>query len=385
MIDNALFFSEMPVHHLPLSVLLGREELFVDVPESWHVVVTDIKNSTLAHREGRHEEVNLIATGSIIATLNLARRANLAVPFFFGGDGATMIVPPPLLAPLIGALNQHRELTLMNFGMDLRVGAVSVSALRDAGHELRISRLHVTDYHAITILLGSGLSEAERRVKGEEGVRPAVTPDDLLDLSGMECRWDRIKPPHAGLEVVCLLVTAGAGRSQAPIFRRVIDLIDTTYGPPAARNPVTIDRLQLRGTLQKIGIEMRARLGRFSLPYLIKSWLITRAGGMFYFALRAGNRYKKQLVEQTDTLVIDGRINTVIAGTARQRAQLADGLSVLERNGEIAYGMFVCRESVMSCYVTDRTDRHIHFVDGSDGGYTMAATELKRKLRRNAT
>jgi Protein of unknown function (DUF3095) len=385
MIDNSFFFSQMPIHHFPLSTLLGREDLFVDVPESWHVVVTDIKNSTRAHQEGRHEEVNLIATGSIIATLNLARRSNLAVPFFFGGDGATMIVPTTLLAPVVGALYQHRELTRLNFGMDLRVGAVPVSDLRDAGHTLRISRLYVTEYHTIPILLGSGLSEAERRVKGAEDVKAEISPDDLLDLSGMECRWDRIEPPQSGLEVVCLLVTSGPGRQQAPIFRRVIDLIDTTYGPPAARNPVTIDRLRLRGTLEKIGIEMRARLGRFSLPYLVKNWLITRAGGMFYFAREAGQRYKQQLVEQTDTLVIDGRINTVIAGTARQRALLADGLSALERNGEIAFGLFVCRESVMSCYVTDRTDRHIHFVDGSDGGYTMAATQLKGKLRSSAS
>ena len=51
----------------------------------------------------------------------------------------------------------------------------------------------------------------------------------------------------------------------------------------------------------------------------------------------------------------------------------------MERDRLLTYGLFVSRESVMSCYVRDRRDEHIHFVDGADGGYTMAATMWKRK------
>jgi len=35
----------------------------------------------------------------------------------------------------------------------------------------------------------------------------------------------------------------------------------------------------------------------------------------------------------------------------------------------------------MSCYVRDRKDQHVHFVDGSGGGYTQAAGMLKKKIR----
>ncbi len=35
----------------------------------------------------------------------------------------------------------------------------------------------------------------------------------------------------------------------------------------------------------------------------------------------------------------------------------------------------------MTCYIENRKSRHIHFVDGSDGGYTEAAKEFKMKLR----
>ena len=84
--------------------------------------------------------------------------------------------------------------------------------------------------------------------------------------------------------------------------------------------------------------------------------------------------------ELSDTLTIDGRINTVIAGTAQQRQQLTAELDRMEATGAILYGLYATSASIMSCYVRNREDQHIHFIDGADGGYTHAATMLKRKL-----
>ena len=84
----------------------------------------------------------------------------------------------------------------------------------------------------------------------------------------------------------------------------------------------------------------------------------------------------------SDTLVIDGRINTVISGTAAQRELLQTALNKLENEGEIFYGLFVSTESVMSCYVRNMDDRHIHFIDGAEGGYTKAAGLLKHKIHK---
>jgi hypothetical protein len=35
----------------------------------------------------------------------------------------------------------------------------------------------------------------------------------------------------------------------------------------------------------------------------------------------------------------------------------------------------------MTCYIENRNNKHIHFLDGSNGGYTEAAKELKPKLQ----
>src|SRR3954465_4565160 len=70
--NNDLFYSRLPVNEIPLSDLLTEEHLFYKVPANWYVVITDIKNSTAAIQEGLHEAINLVATGSIVALLNIA-------------------------------------------------------------------------------------------------------------------------------------------------------------------------------------------------------------------------------------------------------------------------------------------------------------------------
>ena len=208
-----------------------------------------------------------------------------------------------------------------------------------------------------------------------------ISDKDEVDLTGMECRWDKIKPASSTDEVVCLLVSASKLSAQARTFKQVVDHIDNIYGPIQRRNPINKSGLNVKSTLGKIALEMKARLGKSDAGYLIKNWLITLWGKLRYFKQPAGIYYMEKLIELADTLVVDGRINTVIAGKRAQRLQLEKELDQMEKAGEIVYGMFVSSESIMSCYVRDRKDKHIHFVDGADGGYTMAATVWKEKLR----
>lgn len=377
--DNTQFYTRLPVNEIRLSELLMEEHLFFKVPANWHILLTDVKKSTHAVSAGLHETVNLVATGCIVAVLNIAYRENITVPFFFGGDGATFILPPAILAPAIKALMLHRDNSLQGFKLELRVGHVPVQEVYDHGHSLSISKLRANSLFSIPVVLGDGLQYAEHIIKSEQyRLHGQFNSSDELDLSGMQCRWDRIKPPENYDEVVSLLVIARDGSRQAASFKSVIDEIDRIYGDPGKRTPITISRLRLRATLKKIGTEMQARLGGFNPVYLIKNWVTTLLGSL-YFRTKPGKKYLVQLVELSDTLVIDGKINTVISGTVRQRQQLQEALDKLEQAGSISYGLFVSKESVMSCYVRRMDQSHIHFVDGSEGGYTKAAGVLKEK------
>jgi Protein of unknown function (DUF3095). len=378
--SSDVFYTRLPVNEIPLRDLLTEEHLFYRVPETWHVIITDIKKSTLAVEQGKAETVNLLATGSIVAVLNIAYKAHLTVPFFFGGDGATFIIPESILTVTLQALRIHQENTEKNYRLNLRVGSVPVSDIYKEGHLLRITKLRASQLFSIPVVLGDGLTYAEKIIKGENYSLDLTSSKlSALDLSGMQCRWDKIKPPQDYDEVVSLIVTAKESEKQAEAFKKVIDKLDEIYGEAERRKPISVPMLKLKSTLEKISQEMRVRFGGYRPIYLLNKW-ITSLLGHFYFRTRKGRQYLVQLVDLSDTLVIDGKINTVISGTLQQREQLIAALNELETQGFIHYGLFVSKESIMSCYVRNLNEDHIHFVDGSEGGYTKASVMLKRKF-----
>lgn len=377
---NDLFYSRLPVNEIPLGELLTEDHLFYRIPPSWHVVITDVKGSTSAVANGLHETVNLVATGSIVAVLNIAYKADLTLPFFFGGDGATFIIPPSIQEACKKALVLHQENSKKNFNLLLRVGQVPVEEVYASGHELKVTKLKTSQLFAIPVMLGTGLSYAEKLIKKEDYRLPQPESAlEELDMTGMECRWDKIKPPATYDEVVSLIVVARNNQEQATVFSKVVQQLDRIYGDPEKRKPISVSQLKLKATVEKISREMKAKLGGYRPLYLFQK-LLTTLLGPYYFRTRKGKSYLQQLVQLSDTLVIDGRINTVISGTTAQRRELESALDEMEKSGDIYYGLFVSRESVLSCYVRNMNEKHIHFVDGSDGGYTRAAGVLKKKM-----
>lgn len=379
-VDNQQFYTDLPPNKMFLGDLLTEDKLFHAIPADWHVIITDIKGSTNAVFGGRHEDVNLIATGSIVTVLNIAFDHNVTIPFFFGGDGATFIVPPNLIDKLMKALALYRTNTLNNFNLEIRTGTVSVKEIYANGYHMLIAKFSSSRSFFIPVLLGNGLNYAEKLIKGDDALlsdHPAQTGE--LDLTGMQCRWDRIAPPDDKEEVVTLLVVATEGNKQSVAFSKVMNKIDELYGPPRNRQPISVKQLRLKTTFSSLGEEMRFRLGQIKWWELVKTWLTTLYG-YIYFRTQSGKKYLKSLVDMSDTLVIDGKINTVISGTIMQRKALENALSQLEREGAIKYGLHISSASIMSCYVRDLEDGHIHFVDGSEGGYTQAAKMLKEKL-----
>jgi hypothetical protein len=316
--------------------------------------------------------------------LNIAYARNIEIPFFFGGDGATLLVPEKLLDETLQALEEHSRNTINNYAMTLRVGSLQVANVVEQGHSIELAKLFRNQAFSIPIVVGDGLVFAEKLIKDRnENLIPKVIEEESnLDLTGMECRWDRIGPPLESGEVVCLLVNVLNQQYSARVLKSVIDHIDAVYGPRPLRNPISKERLRLDSSAAAIAKETTVKLGRYDWRYAIEHWLRTALIGPAFMRYTAdGQGYVASVPELSDTLTIDGRINTVIAGTGEQRRKLIAELDRLEEGGAIAYGLYATSASIMSCYVRNREDQHIHFIDGADGGYTQAATLLKRKLR----
>jgi hypothetical protein len=93
------------------------------------------------------------------------------------------------------------------------------------------------------------------------------------------------------------------------------------------------------------------------------------------------DHYIEKLVATSDFRKYDDTLRMVIAGTAAQRADLTSYLEEEYRAGRLAYGVHVTDRALVTCVVFERMGRQVHFVDGADGGYAMAARKLKKRLR----
>ena len=381
--SNLTFYQDLPRREGPLQRLFGAPSDFQPVPEDWQVIVVDIEGSSQAVKNGLHQEVNLAATGSIIAVLNhiKTRHGDLVIPYWFGGDGATFLVPASLRDELMATLENYRHHVKQQFFMSLRVGSVGVREVYAAGHTIRLVKAQLNGHLVVPIALGNGLKHGEALIKSCF-IDETVVPDHLdeVDLTGMECRWNEIAPPFDQEQILCVIVTCDDEATQPKVFESVMTKITSIFGSLQERQPISVTRLKLNLTIGKIQREMYACLGRFNMTYLLKHWVTTIFGKYYFKFFKDGKRYLQQVSELSTTLMVDGNINSVISGTAEEIAKLTEFLEALEGEGVLKFGVHTTYASVLSCYVVDRTANHIHFVDGTEGGFTAAARMFKAKL-----
>ena len=94
------------------------------------------------------------------------------------------------------------------------------------------------------------------------------------------------------------------------------------------------------------------------------------------------SRYIDEMVENSDVRKFDGVLRMVMDGSEAQYRELREYLEAQHRGGRNPpYGMHRSREALLTCIVFSYNGNHVHFVDGSDGGYAIAARELKAQLK----
>jgi hypothetical protein len=219
---DSSFYAQLHVHHGVLHELVSNQKAFTKVPESWNIIVTDVKNSTQALKDGKQQAVNLAATASIVACLNISRAKGIEVPFFFGGDGATLIVPDIILKECLYALQLHQERCSTSFGFFLRVGYRRVTSMTQEGASLYILKYKRNNLHTMPVILGDALQRAERLIKSSKNEEFAADLKYNLDLNGMECKWDKIKPPEDENEILTLIISAKEVCDQSMVYSQVL-------------------------------------------------------------------------------------------------------------------------------------------------------------------
>lgn len=359
------------------------------VPEDWHVVITDVKGSTQAILAGRYKDVNAVGVASIIALRNAIPAVEL--PYVFGGDGATILVPETRLEAMRAALRGVRDVAKRAFELELRAAHVPVARLIREGHPLLVGRYRLSPHVALAAFSGRGFSVAEKWVKDQEmGAEFQVSDEGPAEanLEGFECRWQPA-PSRRGKMVSLLVIALGDLDSREATYRRTLAFVDSLMSG-GARHPLREEQLRLRGLKGDFSTEAKLMSGEASGKRYSsfnrnarKQALFGR--GLLKFKLSAGSfdgvRYVSEFLENTDFQKFDEALRMVLDMKTEDIEGLERFLEEQHAAGRLAFGLHQSNEALITCMVRSYSGDHVHFVDGADGGYALAAKQLKAQLK----
>jgi hypothetical protein len=367
---------------------------YVEVPDDWSVVVTDVIGSTKAIEAGKYKNVNTVGVASIAAVSNVDR--SVEIPFVFGGDGATFLVPNVLTAGVRTALLGARRLANDGFGLDLRLGIVPVASLRADGHWVRLAKVRMSPNIVQPAFSGRGWEVAEKWVKDPvHGPRFAIVAgpgEDGMDadFTGFECRWRPVKSVHGHKLAILVLAMSPDPDTNMQVYRETIDKIHAVYGEVEDFHPLRAQALKLSMAVRTVAAP-EAVVRTFGQG-AVKRWLYAIRGLVYNLIGIAaisrkidteafkGATYRDEVVENSDFRKFDGMLRMVIDGNDAQADKFVAHLERERAKGLLVYGVHKSSEALVTCIVRSYNGNHTHFVDGSDGGYAIAARALKQQL-----
>ena len=375
------FYNSIPVMANFVQIFDARN--YAPPPEDWQVVVTDVVNSTVAIENGKYKDVNVAGALPAMAITNYV--GHMHFPFVFGGDGMLYIIPPDILEVTRDILLDTRLLVKNIMDLDLRTGIVPIKYLIDAGKTLSIARLRVSNRYIQAIIDGDGADYAETLVKdpattGQFQIRPTGPLRHRADFTGFSCRWKPINSPKG--ETISLIVRPQSGsallrnRQMHEIFLEIRDI----FGDPSNYRPVRDDN-------QEIGLSERylrteaSVLSRHTHGYAYRLRLLAirikvLLGKTLGFPIQAGKLHNNI---SSDFRKFDGTLKMVISCTPEERLRLSEYLDRLYAQQRVFYGIHIAARALLTCLV-QRGDSEVHFVDTENGGYALAAKQLKQQI-----
>lgn len=387
------FYKNLPAVSDFRAVLDDRH--YREVPSDWLIAVADVEGSTKAVADGRYKQVNALGAAAVTAVLNAL--GDLEIPFVFGGDGASFVVPPAAAAPVAAALSGTQELARDVFALTLRAGMLPVSAVTETRRSVKICKFKINDALYLAMFGGGGLARAEEMIKAgpaAHSLNNFADADDFkkhpADFTGFQCRWQNVQSAKG--ENVTLMVKAHPAKqaTAALIYGEILSGIENIYGTDTAElHPLPHDNLRLTQDIKLLAADtgintyrksaVKKLLYRAALPHLMKIGqnLLDKGKRMGEFD---GASYRDAVRRQSDWRKFDDTLRMVLDSTPAQTQRLKTFLAGRKAENRIFYGIHTAASALLTCMVFDKNDRHLHFVDGADGGYTLAAAEMKAQM-----
>lgn len=373
------FYSALP--RLTSFEALADPQQYRPLPGDWTVGIADVVRSTEAIKAGRYKAVNTAGAAVIAAVSNAL--GGLDFPYVFAGDGMCYAVPPEQATQARGALASCVAWVGSDLGLALRGGDIEVAAIRAAGFDVRVARYAPSPDVDYAMFSGGGLVWAEEQLKAGT-LRPVIPdPEHRPDLSGLSCRFNPVQARH-GL-MLSMIVSARGPVTDGGFQTLVTELLDIIDSSTEAALPVREDALPFpwppRGFADEIRLQRKDGQSWFSSLVAVGAWtafsaLIFNTGrkiGGFSPAI-----YRRQLVANSDHRKFEDRLMMTVDCSPGLADKLETRLAQARAAGIADYGLQRQPSALITCVVPSATRRdHVHFIDGSAGGYALAALELK--------
>lgn len=371
--DN--FFSTLP-ECSDVDDITDRR-YYREAPDDWFIVITDVRGSTAAVEQGRYKEVNTLGAASIISASNAC--PGLELPFVFGGDGATLLVPSSHQEQVLSGLNFVRLKSQQDFNLSLRIGCVPVSAVRALGKSVLVARRRLSEGNCIAMFAGGGLNEATRMIKMADSRFLVEGSDEAVgDMEGLECRWCAVPARRDGILTLMIHVPD----ENLSDYRTLLSEIGT-IAPDAM--PITEENLPDHWPPEFLMHEARMKKSGWLARWLhyLGVALLTALLTIVVRKTRhqpesAAARYIASLCRNNDYLKLDDYLRMVIDVTQAQRRQIETLLDRYAATHALVWGSHFSETTLFTCMVKSQ-DIHLHFVDGNNGGYTAAARDMEAR------
>ena len=359
---------------------------YASLPDDWHIGVSDVIGSKAAIEAGRYKAVNLAGAATISAVTN--RLGGDLSLFAFGGDGARFAVPPKQARSAADALSSVAKWTASDLDLQLRVGMTTVAEIRAAGLDVSVAFWRASEDVRYAMFAGEGLEWAEAQLKSGALELPSDGSDDDPDLTGLSCQWGPIETKQG--KIVSLIVKRAPDASHARFSQIIADLVqileEATAGNPVPADGPRVrwpaDSIDLQSRVTQIGrSSFRRRLGVLAGTALI--WILFKLGrpvGRFDPA-----RYRREITANTDFRKFDDGLMMTIDCSVETIARLREVLEESSKAGVVRYGLHAQNKALMTCVVPSVFNSdHMHFIDGSEGGYASAARQMQDERRATA-
>ena len=180
------------------------------------------------------------------------------------------------------------------------------------------------------------------------------------------------------------------------MYQEVYDKIQMLYKPTEHYHPLK-DRYmkflwRLSPFLEEARIRMHSRPKHRTfhiLKYALQSLSLTFIGMLLMRTktttkeVEWGN-YRSDVVRNSDYQKFECGIKMILDSSHEQTQALTTYLDQMQKKHRLVFGYYLCSHAMVTCYIQSYNKNHIHFIDGSDGGYAMASKMLKENLNKQS-